>query len=125
MVESADKRSGASDGEQTSPANKQNTDQDAQFGNQQDPLTRSGRGGPRTKPGKESSRGNSVTHGLTATGITELDDSDAYGSLVRRLPKARCPVGPLEEFLVRRIAFHMIRLQRAERLEAEYITGEA
>jgi hypothetical protein len=33
-------------------------------------------------------------------------------------------VGDLEKFFVQRIAFHMIRLQRAERLEAEYITAE-
>ncbi len=71
-----------------------------------------------------STRLNAVKHGLSAKGITELDDLEAYESLVKRLSDAYCPVGDLEEFLVRRIAFHMIRLQRAGRLEAEYITGE-
>lgn len=71
-----------------------------------------------------STRLNAVKHGLSAKGITELDDLEAYEALVKRLRDAYCPVGDLEEFLVQRIAFHMIRLHRAGRLEAEYITGE-
>lgn len=71
-----------------------------------------------------STRLNSVKHGLLARGMTELDDSDAYESLIQRLTEAYRPLGVLEEFFVQRIAFHMIRIQRAERLEAEYITGE-
>jgi hypothetical protein len=71
-----------------------------------------------------STRLNAVKHGLLARGITELDDADAYESLVQRLTEAYRPVGDLEKFFVQRISFHMIRLQRAERLEAEYITGE-
>ncbi len=70
-----------------------------------------------------STRLNATKHGLLR-GITELDDADAYDSLTQRLTEAKHPVGDLEQFFVRRIAFHMIRLQRAERLEAEYITGE-
>jgi hypothetical protein len=78
-----------------------------------------------TGPGDTTStRFNAVKHGLTAKGITELDDSDAYESLLQRLTERYCPVGDLEKFFVQRIAFHMIRLQRAGRLEAEYITGE-
>ena len=71
-----------------------------------------------------STRLNAVKHGLLAKGITELDDADAYESLTQRLTQANRPVGDLELFLVHRIAFHIIRLQRAGRLEAEYITGE-
>jgi hypothetical protein len=71
-----------------------------------------------------STRLNAVKHGLLARGITELDDSDAYESLIQRLTEAYRPLGVLEEFFVKRIAFLMIRMQRAERLEAEYITGE-
>lgn len=71
-----------------------------------------------------STRLNAVKHGLLARGITELDDSDAYESLVQRLTEGYRPLGDLEKFFVQRIAFHMIRLRRAERLEAEYITGE-
>jgi len=59
-----------------------------------------------------------------ARGITELDDSDAYESLVQRLTASYRPVGDLEIFWVRRIAFGMVRLDRAARLEAEYITAE-
>jgi hypothetical protein len=71
-----------------------------------------------------STRFNAVQHGLLARGITELDDPEAYESLVQRLTEAYRPVGDLEAFFVERISFHMIRLQRAGRLEAEYITGE-
>lgn len=71
-----------------------------------------------------STRLNALKHGLLARGITELDDSDVYESLAQSLAEEYCPVGDLEKFFVERIAFHMIRLQRAGRLEAEYITGE-
>lgn len=67
---------------------------------------------------------NANKHGLLARGMTELDDSDEYDALVQRLTEANRPAGDLEKFFVQRIAFHMTRLQRAARLEAEYITGE-
>jgi hypothetical protein len=71
-----------------------------------------------------STRLNAVQHGLLAMGITELDDLDAYESLAQRLAEEYRPVADLEKFFVERIAFHMTRLHRAGRLEAEYITGE-
>ena len=69
-------------------------------------------------------RFNAVKHGLLAKGMTELDDSDAYESLVQRLTLDYDPVGDLEIFWVRRIAFCMTRLDRAARLEANYINAE-
>ena len=69
-------------------------------------------------------RFNAVKHGLLAKGITDLDDSEAYESLVQRLTLDRDPVGDLEIFWVRRIAFCMTRLDRAARLEANYINAE-
>jgi hypothetical protein len=78
-----------------------------------------------TGPGDTTlTRFNAVKHGLLAKGITELDDSDAYESLVQRLTLAYDPVGDLEIFWVRRIAFCMTRLDRAARLEANYINAE-
>jgi len=71
-----------------------------------------------------ATRFNAVRHGLLAKGITELDDSAAYEALKKRLTTLYRPVGDLEQFLVQRIAFNMIRLDRAGRLEAEYITAE-
>jgi hypothetical protein len=71
-----------------------------------------------------STRFNAVTHGLLAQGLTELDDSDAYKSLLQRLTEEFCPVGDLEKFLVQYIALNMIRLPRAGRFEAEFITEE-
>jgi hypothetical protein len=69
-------------------------------------------------------RFNAVKHGLMAKGLTELDDSDAYESLIQRLTLDYHPVGDLEIFWVRRIAFCMTRLDRAARLEANYIHAE-
>jgi hypothetical protein len=69
-------------------------------------------------------RFNAVKHGLLAKGITEFDDLDAYESSVQRLTQAYEPVGDLEIFWVRRIAFCMTRLDRAARLEANYINAE-
>jgi hypothetical protein len=78
-----------------------------------------------TGPGDTTStRFNAVKHGLLAKGITELDDADAYESLVQQLTLAYDPVGDLEIFWVRRIAFCMTRLDRAARLEANYINAE-
>ena len=78
-----------------------------------------------TGPGDTTlTRFNAVKHGLLAKGITELDDSDAYESLLQRLTLSYDPVGDLEIFLVRRIAFCMTRLDRAARLEANYINAE-
>jgi hypothetical protein len=67
---------------------------------------------------------NAVQHGLLAKGITELDDPVAYEGLWQRLNETYRPSGDVEEFLVQRIAFHIVRLRLAGRLEAEYITEQ-
>jgi hypothetical protein len=78
-----------------------------------------------TGPGDTTlTRFNAVKHGLSAKGMTELDDSEAYESIVQRLTLDYHPVGDLEIFWVRRIAFCMTRLYRAARLEASYIDAE-
>jgi hypothetical protein len=59
-----------------------------------------------------------------AKGLTELDHSDAYESWVQQLTRDYDPVGDLEIFWVRRIAFSMTRLDRAARIEANYINAE-
>ena len=69
-------------------------------------------------------RFNAVKHGLLAKGMTDLDDWDAYESLLQRLTRDYDPVGDLEIFCVRRIAFCMTRLDRAARIEANYINAE-
>jgi hypothetical protein len=71
-----------------------------------------------------STRLNATTHGLLAQGLTELDDPDFHQLLVQRLTTTYQPIGDLECFLVERLAFHVTRLKRAGRLEAEYIAGE-
>ena len=61
-------------------------------------------------------------HGLLAEGITELDDM-GYKHFLAEVQTALKPEGPIENFLTQRICLCMVRLKRASRLEAEFITG--
>ena len=70
-----------------------------------------------------STRFNACKHGLLSAGITELDDAEGYRALLRDIHREKDPKGPLETFLVESAALDMVRLQRARRLEAEYITA--
>jgi len=75
-----------------------------------------------TGPSKTgSTRFNAVKHGLLANGITELDVLH-YKSLLEEMKSALKPEGPVEEFLTERICLCVVRLKRACRLEAEFIT---
>jgi hypothetical protein len=58
-----------------------------------------------------------------AAGITELDDAELYCAKLRDIKREKNPVGVIEQHLVESIGLHMMRLQRAARLEGEYITG--
>jgi hypothetical protein len=69
-----------------------------------------------------STRFNATKHGLLALGITELDDAEGYRNTLSGLEKEFNPVGLIEMFLVESAAVEMVRLRRARRLEAEYIT---
>jgi|SRR5450755_1417055 len=73
---------------------------------------------------KTSTRFNATKHGLLAEGISELDDAKGYRVLLTNLREEKAPVGIVETLLVESIALDMIRLSRARRLEAEYITSE-
>src|SRR5947207_2668558 len=64
---------------------------------------------------------NAVKHGLLAEGLTSLDDQDEYEVFVESLVNEHQPSGELENFLVRRIALHMVRLGRAVILEARFV----
>jgi hypothetical protein len=57
-------------------------------------------------------------------GITELDDSEGYRAILDALRKEKAPVGIVETLLVESIALDMVRVRRARRLEAEYITSK-
>jgi hypothetical protein len=57
-----------------------------------------------------------------SAGITELDDAEGYRDVLRDLTKEKDPQGPVETFLVECAALDIVRLRRARRLEAEYIT---
>src|SRR6266852_6271858 len=69
-----------------------------------------------------STRFNATKHGLLSAGISELDDADGFRSVLRDLTREKDPQGPLETFLVESAALDIVRLRRARRLEAEYIT---
>ena len=71
-----------------------------------------------------STRFNAAKHGLLSAGITELDDAEGYRALLNDLREEKAPVGMLETLLVESVALDMMRLRRARRLEAEYITSE-
>jgi len=71
-----------------------------------------------------SARFNATKHGLLAMGITELDDAEDYRALLNNLRAEKAPVGIVETQHVESIALDIVRLRRARRLEAEYITGE-
>ncbi len=69
-----------------------------------------------------STRFNATKHGLLSDGISELDDAEGYRAVLRDLTREKDPQGPVETFFVESAALDMIRLRRARRLEAEYIT---
>lgn len=69
-------------------------------------------------------RFNAQKHGLLAVGISELDDVDSYQAILENLRKEKAPVGIIENFLVEGNALETVRLQRARRLEADYINSE-
>jgi len=72
-----------------------------------------------------STRFNAIKHGLLSAGITELDDAERHRAVLRDLIdliKEKDPHGPVETFLVESAALDMVRLRRARRLEAEFIT---
>jgi hypothetical protein len=71
-----------------------------------------------------STRFNATKHGLLALGITELDDAEGYHATLNGLIKDKNPVGEIEMYLVKAAAVEMVKWLRAERLEAEFITGE-
>ncbi len=64
---------------------------------------------------------NALKHGLLADALTELDDRENYGRLHATLEEDYVPRTRLECYLVERIAFCIVRLDRACKLESEYI----
>lgn len=69
-----------------------------------------------------STRFNATKHGLLSAVITELDNAEGYCDALRDLINEKDPYGIVETFLVECAALDMIRLRRARRLEAEFIT---
>jgi len=74
--------------------------------------------GPKTMEGKAMIRLNALKHGLLAREVVlPGEDADAFEELWNRVRADLSPVGPIEEFLVDRVANIMWRLQRLARAE--------
>ncbi len=71
-----------------------------------------------------STRFNALKHGLLAEGVTELDSPETFPAHHAKIEAELKPVGEMETFLARRIALGMVRLKRAESLEAEFVTAQ-
>src|SRR5437870_7854579 len=68
-----------------------------------------------------STRYNAKKHGLLAAGVTELDDPEEYRRIVHGLDVSYAD--ELKKFFRRRMALLMVRVRRAERYDAEFITS--
>src|SRR6266568_7348085 len=68
-----------------------------------------------------STRYNAKNHGLLAAGVTELDDPEEYRRIVHGLDVSYAD--ELKKFFRRRMALLMVRVRRAERYDAEFITS--
>jgi hypothetical protein len=66
-------------------------------------------------------RFNARQHGLCADGLTDLDDVQRYRTSLSDLMREHAPVGTIETYLVETVAFEMVMLLRARRLQAEYL----
>jgi len=78
-----------------------------------------------TGPGDTSrTRFNALKTGLTARGLTPMDNAAGFTALLAQLRHQFQPAGPLEKFLVERIGLGMVRRSRAERLEAAYLASD-
>jgi len=81
--------------------------------------------GPRSREGKEKSRFNAVSHGLTATTpVLPHESREDYDELVAALRDELLPVGVLEELLVARVAARIFRLARMTRIETGVLVWE-
>lgn len=69
-------------------------------------------------------RFNALKSGLTGRGLSPMDDTEAFNTVLAQLRSQFKPVGVLEKHLVERIALGMVRRCRGERLEAAYLTAD-
>jgi hypothetical protein len=70
---------------------------------------------------KTVTRYNALRHGLRGANLSNLDYAAGYSGLLRDLIEEKEPVGPIEMHFIEAIAFEMIRIPRARKIEADYI----
>jgi len=72
--------------------------------------------GPRNT---EQTRYNATKHGLLASGLTKLDDSEEFLDNVEAMTDIYQPADPIEKFFVKSAALDMVRAGRIDRIEAD------
>jgi hypothetical protein len=74
--------------------------------------------GPRTEEGKEQSRRNALTHGMTGAGIVLAEDvEEAIHERFEQWAQEFGPATPYQRFLVEQIALNSVRLEQCSRQE--------
>jgi len=81
-------------------------------------------GGPKTPEGKAVSRLNARRHGIFASALTRFDREELW-AIHAELYDWLCPVGPLEEMLVEKLALTYLRMQPAVRRGAAEVAVHA
>lgn len=82
--------------------------------------------GPKSRKGKEKSRGNAFRHGLYAQELMALgEDGEAFLAYAAALAQTLQPQDAYEALLVRRVALASWRIDRLAKLEAALLDGEA
>lgn len=71
----------------------------------------------------QRTRFNAVRHGLLAEGLTQRDNAEEYEENILAFRAIYAPSGPLDTFLIKKMALDMVRSCRIARLEAESITA--
>jgi len=124
-MESTNKGPEASGGEQLSPSEKQDLNQNVQLATQETSPARGQRsGGPRTQEGKENSKHNALKHGIFSQVVVLQGESRAdFDSLLGGLRNNLEPAGMLEELLVDKLAALVWRHRRLIIADGEHPLG--
>lgn len=77
--------------------------------------------GVKTPEWKAIVRKNAIKHGIFSNFTLNTQEETLLKTLELNLTQEYQPVGTMEVFLVQRIAFYMLRLQRCSKMESEYL----
>ena len=77
--------------------------------------------GVKTSEGKAIVRRNAIKHGILSNFTLDDEEENLLKTLEINLIQEYKPEGTMEMFLVKSIAFYMLRLQRCSKMESEYL----